>query len=390
MKTLKWMPVWLAMAAFWPPSPSLGAVAASAQTLMLGYQEVGYVLASSGWSNIRQSPAFDREPDIGGRAVARGVFAFGPDSTKGLPFLWDYSQKRLYVDLNRNRDLTDDATGVFASTNTNQDSQVFRDVRFSFRTASGPRQLFADVTLARNGDTTRAALNLRSFWQGKLVLDGSECQVGLVEVIPGADWGNRHRYLLLRPWAERGAAITLQTGTPDPVDFPARLFWRDHAFQLAGEFVPEGGNEGYRLQLSEQQPELGQLSLSGSMIHRVILENTNGYTAVLDSPGPVARLPIGSYRVAEVWLKSGTNLAVATPGSVLGVQAKTVARLAVGGPLTNSVNLSRRGKELEIAYALAGAGGTVFALQNQDRSRPPEYTIYRGARKVTTGKFVFG
>jgi hypothetical protein len=65
------------------------------------------------------------------------------------------------------------------------------------------------------------------------------------------------------------------------------------------------------------------------------------------------------------------------------------AVLVAGGPLTNSVSISRRGKHLTMDYQLAGVGGA-YQLVNQDRSHPPEFTIYQGDKKVGSGKFEFG
>ena len=65
------------------------------------------------------------------------------------------------------------------------------------------------------------------------------------------------------------------------------------------------------------------------------------------------------------------------------------AVLTAGGPLTNSVSVSRRGRYLALNYQLVGAGGP-YQLVNQDRSHPPEFTVYQGDKKVASGKFEFG
>ena len=63
--------------------------------------------------------------------------------------------------------------------------------------------------------------------------------------------------------------------------------------------------------------------------------------------------------------------------------------LAVGGPLTNSVSINKRGKYLTLNYELLGAGGA-YQLANNDRSHPPEFTVYRGEKKLVSGKFAYG
>ena len=65
------------------------------------------------------------------------------------------------------------------------------------------------------------------------------------------------------------------------------------------------------------------------------------------------------------------------------------AVLTAGGPLTNSVSVIRQGRKLSLNYQLVGAGGA-YQLVNQDRSHPPEFTVYQGDQKVASGKFEFG
>ena len=71
------------------------------------------------------------------------------------------------------------------------------------------------------------------------------------------------------------------------------------------------------------------------------------------------------------------------------VNEKQLAVLTVGGPLTNSVSVSRGGKYLSMNYQLVGAGGA-YQVVNQDRAHPPEFTVYQGDQKVASGKFEFG
>jgi hypothetical protein len=72
------------------------------------------------------------------------------------------------------------------------------------------------------------------------------------------------------------------------------------------------------------------------------------------------------------------------------VNDKTPAVLNVGGPLTNSVIASRHGQDLRLDYRLVGTGGETYQLANQDRSKPPEFAIYKGDKKIASGKFEFG
>ena len=88
--------------------------------------------------------------------------------------------------------------------------------------------------------------------------------------------------------------------------------------------------------------------------------------------------------------------ALASAGLVTMISERTPALLRVGGPLTNSVSVNRRGKILLLNYELVGAGGVLvgaggaYQLVNPDRLHPPEFVIYQGDKKVASGKFEFG
>jgi hypothetical protein len=41
-------------------------------------------------------------------------------------------------------------------------------------------------------------------------------------------------------------------------------------------------------------------------------------------------------------------------------------------------------------YRLQGADGEFYCLAQQDRSKPPEFTVYHGGKKVLSGQFQFG
>ena len=104
--------------------------------------------------------------------------------------------------------------------------------------------------------------------------------------------------------------------------------------------------------------------------------------------------PAGTYGSAKVWLKKGAAEAyqaerTRSSAERITVSEKTPAVLTAGGPLTNSVSVSRRGKYLSMNYQLVGAGGA-YQVVNQDRSHPPEFTVYQGDKKVASGKFEFG
>ena len=80
------------------------------------------------------------------------------------------------------------------------------------------------------------------------------------------------------------------------------------------------------------------------------------------------------------------------PEKVVVVDEQRPAVLAMGGPLTNSISVTRHGRDLKFTYRLIGAGGGDYKLWEYWRRRdsPPQFAIDRWERKIGSGKFEFG
>jgi hypothetical protein len=135
---------------------------------------------------------------------------------------------------------------------------------------------------------------------------------------------------------------------------------------------------------------LTEVKLSGESLYYAVLRATNGYTVLLrESPGTV-KVPQGVYAVHAVRLKKGAVEAFRLAYEPLLINAMAPTNIVLGGPLTNSVILTRQGRKLNMNYRLVGADGSSYRLAQQDRSNPPEFVVYRGGKKVQSGKFEFG
>jgi hypothetical protein len=172
-----------------------------------------------------------------------------------------------------------------------------------------------------------------------------------------------------------------------------KVFFCNRAYQL--QISNEDQDDGVKvgLQFTEQTPKLGEVKITGTFVQRATLER-GPYLVVIDQPQATVKVPVGHYSGSKVCLRRGgveaylyrrTQVAM---GQIT-VNEKRPALLNAGGPLTNSVSVSRRGTSLALNYQLVGVGGA-YQLVNQDRSHPPEFTIYQGDRKIASGKFEFG
>jgi hypothetical protein len=370
--------------------------AAKLVSVSLDYHEVGFSFNDTSLPVTARKEPFKKELAAGWGDLVRGSLNLGGAGTHDVGFAWDRGAGKLYLDLNRNLDLTDDPGGVFSDRAGRREVfQTFTNVHLPCKTFAGTHPVLMDLKFYFHKGANCSA-QMRSFWQAKVVLQGEEWQVGLLEGRYSPQYGSSvGSSLLLRPWAERNQRFSCLFNNDSLAAFPftEKVFFGGRGYRLQCTNEIQGENVKVRMQFTEQRPKLGELKVTGSYVHRVMLQS-GPYLVLVDKPEGVVKVPVGEYGDLKVWLKKGD--AEACPGPRWGSEGRGItvsgtkpAVLTAGGPLTNSVSISSRGRHLRLNYELLGQGGR-HQLANQDRSHPPEFAVYQGDRKIASGKFEFG
>ncbi|MGA2866625.1 MAG: hypothetical protein ABSF95_19290 [Verrucomicrobiota bacterium] len=349
---------------------------------------------------VYQSTLFRKEPDFGRRKVVRGTLKFGDSSDQFVAFIVDLAQGKLYLDLNRNQDLTDDPGGVYSCQPrfSFSSSIGFNNVRLTFKTLMGHHPALLDLWFFDFGKTNQpsVSVNRRYLWEGKLAFEGQDWQVGLIDSLQGRIGAANGAALLLRPWSAWNQAHPAQAGPLDLLGFSRDLFFAGQTFHVDCAFIQQDNQPKYRLDFKPQPAELGQLRLTGKFIQRLVLtrDSSQPLTVILDAPEPVVMIPVGSYTNGDVSLKHGETeasrlsdrfgLPPISPCAPT-IKAGGEAVLNAGGPLTNTVLVKRRGNSLVLDYRLLGAGGEVYEARGPHTD--PGFAVYRAGKKIYCGKF---
>jgi hypothetical protein len=422
------------------PSP---APSGPVTTVALEYQERGRPFQFRHVTVERQTIPFPKEPAAAGSNTVRGLLKFGDSPGNAIPFLWQGDVQKLFLDLNRNRDLTDDTNGVFSarvlySAMPSFFHQAFTNIQLSFPATSGSAPMLVDLqwgmdTIRHPGQALCDA-ELRSLWQGKVTVAGHDWQVGLMQNLSDQPGSFRNGQLLLRPWEEQarpfmaaGEKLEDTLGMPwegqnrmarasEAFVFSPGIFFEGRAWQLDWNAEPRSREEKLTLRLTEQPTPLGELQINGRFIERLIL--TGGpYVVVLARPPASVKVPPGRYQPYRVRLKqdgveaffnygvpqtgkanvmetiTGAKMPVVSPpppAQAVAVEVQQPAVLAVGGPLTNCVSATRRGRNLLLSYRLIGAGGEPYWMPGWSGWKTPQFTVCTSGTKLGAGQFEFG
>jgi hypothetical protein len=420
-----------------------GSAADAITTVPLEYQETGFeCLFREVHAECRSVP-FPKEPASVHGPLVRGLLKFGANPSNAIPFLWQGGAMKLYLDLNRNQDLTDDPTGVIPARGLFSAGpyfvhQMFTNVPLTFPATSAGAPMLVDLHLAmdiaQHADQPLWTAALRSYWRGKVTRNGHDWEVGLMQNLSDQPGSFRHGHLLLRPWEERNKVFTAFVEVPsdtlavpwegknlmarasDAFPFSPKVFFEGSAWQFDWSTEPRGSAENLALQMTEQPTPLGELRISGSFIQRLVLAG-GPYAVVLSHPAATVKIPPGRYYPYRVWLQqdkaqayfnfgvpqagmanvvepiSGSQMpVVSTPPPEQGVvvDEQRPALLAVGGPLTNRVSAAHRGRNLLLSYQLVGAGGGQYRMAVGGDRKPPQFAVSKSGKKIHSGQFEFG
>ena len=350
----------------------------------------------------------------------RGQFVLDQGGDQVLPFAWDIQERKLYLDLNHNGDLTDDAAGVLTA--VGRDLQLFRGLRLRFTSQTGPYEVLADAHVFEQSGTARVFLYVRSLWEGAVELNGKKWYLAVIDrpdgrISPTTNLKEIGDRMILRSWEDRSQpSLWWHASLPyvhdlshvklvdfpfryagnaelfDAFNAPAGLFLQGQAYHLEYQ-VEEGGN--LAVSFNTVRPPFGKLRLSGEDIRRVVLDGgAAGFTAVLDSPTAEFELPDGVYprQILLLQHEGGTNVAVGLGANSLVVTGSTAVTLHAGGPLQNAVRVSPEPSSgvVSLNYQLTNGSGFPFRLAFQDEKAPPRLEIRQGERLVAEGRFRFG
>jgi hypothetical protein len=332
-----------------------------------------------------QEVSFKNEPAYGGKSVTRGAFVQkrddeGPRSTIG--FAYDADAGMIYLDLNRNWDLTDDGNNAFKSTSTDSQKEL-GGISFSVVIVSaGQEGKKPPCRLSIYWGDMSKTLQVYSGWSGEGELAGRKWCFTLKDNLDGV--------------IDDGDVFEVGDGTREgysgfaPNSMPTTSDWVLEGRQYRFEFKPADGGS-FDVVATPRADAVAELNLPGKDIQFLQLEGPRK----LGLPFPKERVLVspGDYTVGDVLLlhdeHSAKSMNEPAP-RLIHADAAAPATLAVGGPLRNTATVTRVGGEATLAYKALGIGGESYQFQVEEAVPPTTLTVNAGDQPPRTYAFRFG
>jgi len=297
-------------------------------------------------------------------------------------FVWDISKGKLYLDLNNNLDLTDDANGVFSSEAGSPDNFDKMQVERQFGDVRVPYVISAYMY-----SSTYYQFTVRSGFEGEAKLGGKSRRISFADNMDGMDG--------ITGTGDYFAITSADSNFRPPVDNlnffePNEVFLDGRNWTVSYEFATVDGQACVRARFKEAPKETGKVRIEGKFIRYLTLRDGRSITVFENPEGEVA-VPVGKQTLGQIFLDGGKSVLFERNRysyEQLEVKKNETTTLKVGGPLNNSAEVKRVGRVLQFSYKLVGADGKEYTSRNRENT--PKFAVYRGDKEIGSGTFRFG
>jgi hypothetical protein len=325
---------------------------------------------------------FKQEPTYSNGDVVRGFLPVGTEKEDHVAFALDVDDERLYVDSNRNFDLTDDLDSTYKSREMYWTE--FKNVRVTLDTEAGSIPYALSVEYFMDD----VHVSVCSGWQGECELGGRTWTFAVVDNLDGVIDGTDEFVMWHADKSELG-------GWPEHLRAASKLSVNRSTYEIV--FAPE--EDDWVATFTAVVVPMGILELTGEQIGRVILAGADAPTVLLDYPGSQAAIPAATYDHREVYVTGGEKgpFFFASTRGLLEVPENQTATFEAGGPLDNALDISRTGGWLAFDYRLVGIGGLEYEPVERDEEGGdfeeaplPEVLISKDGKQISSGAFEYG
>lgn len=339
---------------------------------------------------IERKIDFDKEfpfttmPDFKGSEIIYGHMKTG-DEKFDIPFAWDVSNAALYIDANRNADLTDDTDAVFRTEEGMW--QEFEDIKLNLHYLSTTLPLSANISLSKFDEYTYGSASFVYGFKQNITLDNKKYKLLVTDNLDGQL--NEQDLFAILPEDPNNMLLPQMCS----VYLPERLFIEGKCYQCVFEYrVDDSDKLAVDASFTEVPIICSQVRINARFIERLVLVGGD-ITSILFKPRDTVSVPVGKYECIDICLAASDRQLIASdnPGMLeLTIGDTEVFDFKAGDPLKPSVEiLKRAGRNLTLSYELKGSAGESYP-SNFDYEKPPLFEAYKGEKLIASGEFEYG
>ena len=357
---------------------------ADAATFTLEYRTDGKTAGFSlplGESEVR----FKKEPSYAGKDVVRSVLYVSPERKEFIGFACDSEGSTLYLDLNRNLDLTDDPEGVISSTSEGW-GHFFASCSIPIEQEGRRREMLVDLTIY--GDQW-GRYEVKSSWESESVsIDDQTFRVSIVDDGDGVITAQDILYLEpIEEFQEEGAeGISVELKAPTTLVL--------NGVPVALTYALSSDGKTLALSVEPSSAPLVEVEMKGNGVERIVMQD-EALAAVYLGPSTILQIPPGNYN-GDVWVRMGEGKASSlwNAGNVsLHVRGGSGRESwLVGGPIVSKLTCSIPGNRLQFDQKTVGVGDEKYTpdVISGGSISQPKLRIKKAGEVIHVGEFEYG
>lgn len=374
-------PVWILIVVFF-----CGSALAAEFVVDLAWQDNGFSRNLPVENRVREP--FSKEPDLAGQTAFRGKVWLEEAEPTGL--LWLKQSGKLFLDLNRDGDLTNDPDGVLNKTTRDggPDSEHwFNSFTIQHQSEVGTLSYVIDARISNYNDNYfYPYFSLRSGYMGQFEQNERKWEFSVADL---PDHPDDRRF-------ECCLALPKQRGYPSFWNVPESVFFGGQNYAMKLQWTQKDDKPLLQAIFTEAAVPMGLLEIPGKEIQALSLKgvNTIVFPDISDRPVPV---PAGQYRCRELHLNGKDQYRRVIPQRVdlltCDVPENGVAQFKAGAPLNHTAEVNRSGAVLEFTYKLVGIGGEEYDVRQTtgyDNANKPRINVYKGDTLLASCDLEFG
>jgi len=314
---------------------------------------------------------FAKEPNGIGDECVRGTIIL---ANKQMGFLFDRSNKLLYVDFDNDKDLTNDPNNTFEPSTI---VGAISGQKYHFQDIPVPSHRDWPVVLSGSivfEDRTASPTFRIQYCQGALVdLDGLQLRFMFLDI----DGNGMADHAYLQPVRDgKGQPIEL-------LDLPDQIFIGGRLYQISLDRFPI-------LTLWHIDAPMGQLVIKGK-VDRLMLSSDHRLLWLEPSADRIP-VPAGVYTFKSGYILTRNGKVRVPPyGGRIEIRPDQTTQVQIDRPLQHLVQVDRSGRNLVLTYWLLDYHGRPIDIREViGDANAPRFRIYKDNWLVGSGRFEFG